>query len=284
MPRMIVDVHAHVFSPGMVERRESLAAADPGFAELYGSPRARMATAAELLASMDGAGVDVSVAAGFWWRSPQLAAEHAGYLLESAAACGGRILPFVPVELAAPGAGERLRALAKAGARGLGEVRPANQPLDGAATDALLGRASSEFDLPVLVHASEQVGHDYPGKGGGYSPGALWALVESQPVRVIAAHWGGGFPFHALMPEVRALLDGGRLVFDTAASPLLYEPRVFAQALELLGPELVLWGSDFPLREQGEDRAAVEAALPDAAERAAVLGENAARFLGLGAG
>jgi len=101
---------------------------------------------------------------------------------------------------------------------------------------------------------------------------------------VIAAHWGGGFPFHALMPEVRALLDGGRLVFDTAASPLLYEPRVFTQALELLGLDLVLWGSDFPLREQDEDRAAVETALPDAAERAAVLGENAARFLGLGAG
>ncbi len=284
MPRMIVDVHTHVFPPRMVERREGLAAADPGFAELYGSPAAKMATAGELLASMDRAGVDVAVAAGFWWRSPELAGEHADYLLESAAAAGGRIVPFVPVDLTTPGVEERLRAVAEAGARGLGEVRPANQPLDGAATDALLGRASREFGLPALVHASEQVGHRYPGKSGGYTPGALWALVESQPARVIAAHWGGGFPFHALMPEVRALLDGGRLVFDTAATPLLYEPRVFAQALELLGTELVLWGSDFPLREQGEDRAAVEAALPGAPERTAVLGENAARFLGLGGG
>ena len=105
--------------------------------------------------------------------------------------------------------------------------------------------------------------------------------MERQPARVIAAHWGGGFPFYALMPEVRKLLGGGRLVFDTAASPLLYEPRVFAWALELMGHELVLWGSDFPLRNQAEDRSAVEAALPTKAQREAVLGGNAVRFLGL---
>ena len=265
----------------MVERRERLAAVHTGFAEIYGDPGAKMATAEELLASMDAAHVDVSVAAGFWWRSAELAGEHADYLLDSAAASGARIVPFVPVDLAAADAGERLRHAAAAGARGLGEVRPANQPLDGPATDALLGRASEEFDLPALVHASEPVGHRYPGKSGGYTPGALWALVERQPARVIAAHWGGGFPFYALMPEVRRLLGGGRLVFDTAASPLLYEPRVFAQALELVGDELVLWGSDFPLRDQAEDRSAVEAALPTGAQREAVLGGNAVRFLGL---
>ena len=43
----------------------------------------------------------------------------------------------------------------------------------------------------------------------------------------------------------------------------------------------MLWGSDFPLREQAADRAAVEAAVGDQAQRAAVLGGNAARFLGL---
>ena len=98
---------------------------------------------------------------------------------------------------------------------------------------------------------------------------------------MIAAHWGGGFPFYALMPEVRDLLESGRLVFDTAASPLLYDPRVFEAAQGLLGEGLVLWGSDFPLREQAADRAAVEAAVRDEAQRAAVLGGNAARFLGL---
>ena len=49
----------------------------------------------------------------------------------------------------------------------------------------------------------------------------------------------------------------------------------------MAGTDAVLWGSDFPLRTQARDRAAVEAALPDEAARAAVLGGNAARFLGI---
>lgn len=293
MPGMIVDVHTHIFPPRMIGRRDRLAAADPGFGEMYGNPRARMATAEDLLASMDVAGVDVSVVAGFWWRSAEHAAEHATYLLERAAASGGRLVPFVPVDLGAPDIDEVLRALAGAGARGLGEVRHAYQsdvqsdvPSAGDAADSLLGRASAQHGLTLLVHSSEEVGHGYAGKGGGYTPGALWALLagqagENRPVSVIAAHWGGGFPFFALMPEVRELLESGRLVFDTAASSLLYEPRVFASAIELVGAERVLWGSDFPLRGQAEDRSAVEAAVTDAAQRAAVLGANAARLLRL---
>ena len=280
---MIVDVHTHIFPPRMLEQREQLAAADPGFAELYGDPRAKMATAQDLLASMDAASVDVSVAAGFWWRSAELAQDHATYLIESAAASDGRILPFVPVDLAADGAKERIRAAADAGARGLGEVRPGNQGLDIAAANELLGWASEELALPLLLHSSEDVGHRYAGKARGYTPGALWRLLVScsSHARVIAAHWGGGFPFYALMPEVRVLLDDGRVVFDTAASPLLYEPAVFERVLELAGEERVLWGSDFPLRGQAQDRAAVEAALPEASHREAVLGANAALLLNL---
>ena len=80
---------------------------------------------------------------------------------------------------------------------------------------------------------------------------------------------------------MRALLEQGRRAFDSAASPLLYAPRVFTLAAELIGAGAVLWGSDFPLRDQAGDRAAVEAALPEPGLRAAVLGGNAERFLAL---
>jgi predicted TIM-barrel fold metal-dependent hydrolase len=286
MPLMIVDVHSHVFPPAMIERRDRLTLSDPAFAELYGDPAARMASAEDLIASMNAAGVDRSVAAGFWWRDGALAEEHASYLLEAAAASDGRLIPFVPADLTAPDARERLAALAERGARGLGEVRPGNQPggVEGVDATSLLAYASGELRLALLVHCSEQPGHQYPGKSGGYTPGALWKLIEacSAPnACVIAAHWGGGFPFYALMPEVRAALAQGRVAFDSAASPLLYEPDVFQRVADLAGTDLVLWGSDFPLREQAADRAAVEAAVGDQAQRAAVLGGNAARFLGL---
>jgi predicted TIM-barrel fold metal-dependent hydrolase len=129
------------------------------------------------------------------------------------------------------------------------------------------------------------VGHAYAGKAGGYEAGVLWRLLEERPaLRVIAAHWGGGLPFFALMPELRAHIDAGRLAFDTAASSYLYEPRVFEVVTGLLGNRGVLWGSDFPLRDQARDRAEAEAALGSDEAREAVLGGNAAGFLGLETG
>ncbi|MEX2447044.1 MAG: amidohydrolase family protein [Dehalococcoidia bacterium] len=262
---MIVDIHTHIFPPRMVRDRAALLEAEPAFAELYAAPRATMATAEDLLASMERARVDVSVAAGFWWRDPALVEEHARYLVDVAAASGGRIVPFVPGFL------DALPDEVRRGAAGVGEVRIADP-----AAFAEVGA------LPLLAHCSEEVGHAYGGKGGGLTPGALWALLEGRPeTRVIAAHWGGGFPFYALMPEVREIVEAGGVVFDSAASSLLYAPEVFSRVIEVAGLDAVCWGSDFPLREQAVDRAAVEAALPDEAARAAVLGGNAARFLRL---
>lgn len=282
MARMIVDVHTHVFPPRMIADRARLATEDEGFAALYADPRARMATADALLESMAAAGVDRAVAAGFWWRSPVHAAEHRAYLLESAAASAGRLLPFVPVAETEDGAAV-LREAVAAGAAGVGEVRlsssDAREP--SGALDALLDAAAA-LELPLLLHCSEEAGHAYPGKGGGFTAGALWRLVTRMPsARVIAAHWGAGFPFYALMPEVRALIEAGGLTFDSAASSLLYEPRVFELVRALAGDQCTLWGSDFPLRSQAADRAAVAAALGDEDARAAVLGGNAVQLLRL---
>lgn len=255
---MIVDIHTHIFPPQFIARRDALVSSEPRFAEMYANSRAQLATAEDLLASMDAAGVDISVACGFWWSDPGLAREHAHYLVDSARAAGGRILAFVPT------------ATRIEGAHGVGEVREPTL------------EAFPASDLPVLAHCSEEAGHRYPGKEGGLTPATLWRLLEARPSsRVIAAHWGGGFPFLALMPEVRTVVESGRLLVDTAASAFLYDSRVFRMGLDLLGRDAVAWGSDYPLRSQAVDLAEARAALPEAATRAAVLGENAARFLGI---
>ena len=126
---MIVDIHTHIFPPHFIEDRARLAATDPAFEEMYASPRAQMATAEDLIASMDRAGVDVSVAAGFWWRDRGRRGEHAAYLLAAAVRYPDRIVPSVPQS-----ASEVLP-----GATGIGELRePDPRRIEAGALDPAL--------------------------------------------------------------------------------------------------------------------------------------------------
>ena len=51
----------------------------------------------------------------------------------------------------------------------------------------------------------------------------------------MCAHWGGGLPFYALMPEVEDSLSN--VYFDSAASPFLYDASVFPTVAGLVGRE-----------------------------------------------
>ena len=167
------------------------------------------------------------------------------------------------------------------GAYGLGELRPQSQGyglIDSPEAD-VLAWGSDAYDLTLLFHASEPVGHIYPGKGG-LPVDQLARFVGDFPgVAVIAAHWGGGLPFYALMPEVREAL--ARTYFDTAATSFLYHPDVYARVVELVGAEQILFGSDFPLISQKRALAELrEAPLEDEARRL-IEGENARQLLRL---
>jgi predicted TIM-barrel fold metal-dependent hydrolase len=295
---MIVDVHAHVFPPAVRDRRAGLLADEPAFAAIYSDASAAMATADDVLASMDAAGVDRTVIVNFAWRAEALIDETNEYILDCASRSSGRLIPFVSVHLAggprhggpdmeeAPAATgtdprAKIRALVSAGARGIGELRPEDSGYNFANSDEadVLAWAAAAFDLPLLVHASEPVGHAYPGKEG-LPIAALYSFAKAaQGVSVIAAHWGGGLPFYALMPEVRDAIDS--MYFDTAASHLLYDPAIYRRVIDAVGADKVLFGSDFPLTTQAKALERARAAGLDDGELAAVLGGNAAQLLGL---
>jgi len=267
----------------MREQREEYLRRDPTFAEMYASSKARLATAEELLASMDEAAIDKSVVLGFAWSELEPCVQHNDYLLEAAARSGGRLIPFCTIQ---PQAGNdafrEMERCARAGARGLGELRPDNQGyrLEEGAAAEVLAEAALRHGLVLLFHVSEPVGHAYPGKAG-LSVASFYRFVAGHGgLPVVGAHWGGGLPFYALMPEVRqALADA---YFDTAATPLLYEPTVYRQAVHLVGAERILFGSDFPLIGQRRQRQAIEDVFPvDDPARALILGENARRLLRL---
>ena len=280
---MIIDSHTHIFSPRMRQRREEYLRRDPTFAEMYASPKARLATAEELLASMDEAQIDKSVVLGFAWSELEPCVQHNDYLLEAAAKSSGRLIPFCTIQ---PRAGNdafrEMERCARAGAPGMGELRPDSQGyrLDEGAAAEVLAEAAIHHGLVLVFHVSEPVGHSYPGKGG-LSVASFYRFVAGHDaLPVIGAHWGGGLPFYSLMPEVRRALTGA--YFDTAATPFLYGPAVYRQGVDLVGAERILFGSDFPLIEQGRQRRAIEEAFPaDDPARTLILGENARWLLRL---
>ena len=170
------------------------------------------------------------------------------------------------------------------GARGLGELRPTSQGyslIDSDEAD-LLSWACDAYDLVLLFHASEPVGHAYPGKKG-LPVEQLGRFITDFPgVSVIGAHWGGGLPFYALMPEMRDTM--GRFYVDSAATGLLYSPDVISRVIDLLGARHVLFGTDFPLVSQKAALDALREAPIDEEARALIEGGNARELLRLADG
>ncbi len=133
--------------------------------------------------------------------------------------------------------------------------------------------------LILLMHTSEPVGHDYPGKGD-ITPDRLYPLFTAFPdLTAVCAHWGGGLPFYALMPEVKQAMKN--VYFDTAASPLLYSPQIYSQVAQLVGADRILFGSDYPLLAPARLLKEINSAdLPDEA-KSLILHGNARRLLGI---
>jgi predicted TIM-barrel fold metal-dependent hydrolase len=280
---VIVDFHTHVFPPEVIDQRERYVRDDPTFRLLYGNPTAKLATADDLLRSMDAAAIDASIALGFQWADEATCRRHNDYLLEAAAASSGRIVAFCTLPLATGAAAieaEVGRCMAL-GARGFGELRPENAGFD---LDSEAGRrlavVAAELGCRLLFHVSEPVGHSYPGKEG-LSMDALYRFLAANPdAAVIGAHWGGGLPFYAAMPEVQQALTGHRYV-DTSASSLLYDDGIYERIAGLIGPERILFGSDYPLLGQKRSRRRIEDSGLDESAKALILGGNAARLLGI---
>ena len=137
----------------------------------------------------------------------------------------------------------------------------------------------TKHNLILLTHASEPVGHDYPGKGA-ITPDMLYPLITGFPaLTLVCAHWGGGLPFYALMPEVKRAMS--HVFFDTAASPFLYSPQIYNHAIQLVGADKILFGSDNPLMPPSRLIKEIESlGLPEEAERL-ILSGNAQRLLGI---
>ncbi len=282
MLRMIIDFHTHVVPSGIKERRADYARRDACFSLLYAEPKAKLATAEEVIASMDEHGIDKSVILNLGWVSHELCVETNDYILEAIARYPERLIGFCVIQpLAGDKALKELERCARNGVKGIGEMRPDVQDFD--LKDSSVMRPVIEtavkHNLIFLTHASEPVGHQYFGKGN-ITPEAIYPFILNFPdLKVVCAHWGGGLPFYALMPEVAEALSN--VYFDTAATPFLYKPQIFQQIADIAGSDKILFGSDYPLLSPKRIIDQLESTGLSQEDKAKILGGNAQRLLSI---
>ena len=158
-------------------------------------------------------------------------------------------MPFCTVVPGDPCAAHEIARCAALGFRGVGELNADGQRFD--VTDEQTMRpvieACRAHGMVMLLHASEPLGHGYPGKGGTTPEKLARLLGMAQDVPIVLAHWGGGLIFYSLMPEIEELTR--MTYYDSAATPYLYDPQVYRIGAQL-GTSRLLFGSDFPLMSQ----------------------------------
>jgi len=272
-----VDAHVHVFPPEIIGDRHSYLGKDARFDELYASPEARMATAEEVVAQMDERGTGKSVVFGFAFSDVGLCKVGNDYVMGAVQKYPDRLAGLACVPWDSPDAASELERCLDAGLRGCGELAPRSGDSEEIARIGAVAAVLRERGLPLMVHASEPVGHDYPGKGR-FTPDACVALAQAYPgLKLVLSHLGGGSFLYEAMPEVRAILAD--VVYDTAAIPYLYSPSIYQAAAAAVGTHKLVFGSDYPLLDpvrcaEGVDRLSAE-------EREAVLAGNARRVFRL---
>ncbi len=196
-----------------------------------------------------------------------------------------KLIPFVSANPAVMTSDESRAHLAEAfgdwGARGLKlhpigiRAYPHDPGFDGV-YDACI-----EADVPIVFHSGPDT------RGRGYSePGVFADLAASRPeLTLVLAHLGGGSWRNTLAlaeahPHVMFDLSEIVIWIGATAGPRAEE---VVELIRGIGVERVVTGSDFPWYTPGVTADIVDA-LPglSAAEKALLLGENAARLLKIG--
>lgn len=276
---MIIDIHTHIFPPEVRDKREDFFEGEAAFKLLYSVPGSKLSGAEELIRNMDNEGLDKSVVFGFPWHNEDYFKRNNDYIMEVVERYKERLIGFTTFYPLAKGAEKELERCMKSGLSGIGELAFYTSTISEDTLKAFKGIAeiAQNHDVPILLHTNESVGHYYPGKTP-ITLKEIYDFIQYFPDnKIILAHWGGGLFFYNLMKrEVKRVLKN--TWFDTAASPYLYEKEIYSISTKILGPDRILFGSDFPLLKPGRYfKEMEEAGLSKDAIRK-ICGENAALF------
>ena len=279
---MIIDIHTHTFPQKIAQRAlEKLSDASGTAPYLDG-------TDAALRVSMRSAGIDWSVVLPVATNP-----DKCGHINEASAQENGRdgLLFFGAMHPDHASWRAELDHISALGLRGL-KLHPVYQgaDFDDPRNLRILERAG-ELGLTVITHAGDDIG--FPGTVHCSPEMVANALRQVGPVRLILAHMGGWRNWdrvEALLAQSSVYLDTS---FSTGRIPTRLDGRFRGKPLELLdndaflrmvrlfGAERILFGTDSPWSDQKQSLTWLRSLPLTEEEKAAILGGNAARLLGL---
>jgi predicted TIM-barrel fold metal-dependent hydrolase len=282
---MIIDAHVHLF-PNQEVGRSVL---EP-FRQTYGAPYHSLGTPQEYLADMRRAGIDYGVMVSFA-PDPQLKNMNFWTVAitrpkRSGPAAYPMLIPFISVSPTMKGKTpvQELEHKLSWGMRGV-KIHPIAQgfPPD----DRRMWPVYEwlvQHDLPILAHSGINV---RPDEHTDLARPRRWLpVLEAFPtLRLILAHMGGGF-WDESMQIAR---QHPQVFFDTAIAVCHWKTgeRTWlddAAAVDLIraiGPQRVLFGSDYPWVDPAGDVARIRALALTERVKQGILGGNAARMLGV---
>jgi uncharacterized protein len=277
---MIIDFHTHIFPPAIANNRDKYLDKDVLFKTLYTNSKAKLATAEDLISSMDTHGIQKSVVLNIAWSSNELCRQTNDYILESVLRFPDRLIGFCMVSFDSIDESiDELSRCTKVGIKGIGEIRINSELINRNSVFSSIIEFLVTHKLILLTHTSEPVGHQYHGKGDA-TPELIYPFITKYPnLKLVCAHWGGGLPFYSLMPKAKPFFK--ELYFDSAASPFLYSPQIYSQVAQLVGFDKILFGSDYPLLSPRRLLNEIESLNISEEIKKAILAGNACKLLGI---
>ena len=200
----------------------------------------------EMLNSMDNSNIEKSVLLGWYWESKKSCELHNNLMKEWIDYAPSRFIAFgsiYPPETSITD----LENLRKSGFKGIGELHPTIQKYYHFNKSwHNICEWCEDTKFPINIHVTEGLNINHSAYINTDFDIYLNLATKFPKLKLILAHWGGGIPFFELNSRIKKSLKN--VYYDTAATPLLYEMKIFKNMINIIGSKKIIFGSDFPLK------------------------------------
>ena len=198
------------------------------------------------LTSMDNAGISKAILLGWYWEHKESCEKHNELMKEWIDFAPDRFVAFAAIDPSRAPI-EQLELAKSLGFKGVGELHPTIQNYSRYKKQwNIICEWCSDASWPINLHVTEGLNKSHPG----YIKtdfNIYLELAEKFPnLKMILAHCGGGIPFYECNPRIKTVFKN--VYYDTAATPLLYNFKVFRHMIDMVGAEKIISGTDYPLK------------------------------------